>query len=111
MEGSVSKMGNKQSGGFDSKREHRRYQDLLLLEKIGEIRNLKTQVVYELTPKAGKERASTYRADFTYEEKTTIGSVILWVPIVEDCKGFRTIHYILKRKFLRYRYGIQIRET
>ena len=100
-------MGNKQSGGCDSKREHRRYNHLLLLEKIGEIRNLKTQVVYELTPKVGKERASTYRADFTYEEKSGED----WIPVTEDSKGFRTIHYILKRKFLRYRYGIEIRET
>lgn len=99
----MSKMGNKQSGGFDSRREHRRYQELQLLEKIGEISNLRTQVVYELTPKAGKERASTYRADFVYSENGK--------EVVEDCKGFRTIHYILKRKFLRYRYGIEIRET
>lgn len=106
----MSKMGNKTSGGFDSKREHRRYQELQLLEKIGEIRNLKTQVVFELTPKAGKERASTYRADFTYEERQHLTPEI-WCEIVEDCKGFRTIHYILKRKFLRYRYGIAIRET
>lgn len=106
----MSKLGNKRSGGFDSKREHRRHSDLLLLEKIGEIRNLKTQVVFELTPKIGKERASTYRCDFTYEERQHLTPEI-WVTIVEDCKGFRTIHYILKRKFLRFRYGIEIRET
>lgn len=103
----MNKMGNKRSGGFDSKREHRRHSELSLLEKIGEIRNLKTQVVFELTPKVGRERASTYRADFTYEEK--VGNS--WIPVTEDCKGFRTIHYILKRKFLRFRYGIEIRET
>lgn len=99
----MSKMGNKESGGFASRREHRRHQELLILEKVGEISDLRTQVVYELTPKIGKERASTYRADFVYQENGK--------TVVEDCKGFRTIHYILKRKFLRYRYGIEIRET
>lgn len=99
----MSKYGNKKVGGFDSKREGRRHSELLLLERIGEISNLRTQVVFELTPKAGKERASTYRADFVYLENGK--------EVVEDCKGFRTVHYILKRKFLRFRYGIEIRET
>lgn len=99
----MSKMGNQETKGFASKREYKRYLDLLLLQKIGQISHLRTQVVFELTPKVGKERESTYRADFVYQENGK--------EVVEDCKGFRTIHYILKRKFLRYRYGIEIRET
>lgn len=98
-----TKMGNQETQGFASKREYKRYLDLLLLEKIGKIKELRTQVKYELTPKCGKERASHYVADFVYFEDGQ--------QVVEDSKGHRTVHYILKRKFLLYRYGISIRET
>lgn len=105
-------MGNQETQGFASKREYKRYLDLLLLEKIGKIRNLRTQVRFELTPKCGKERESNYIADFVYDEKLDNPNAVVWVKdVVEDCKGHKTVHYILKRKFLLYRYGISIRET
>lgn len=99
----MSKMGNKQSGGFDSKREHRRYQDLALLEKIGEIQNLRHQVAIELLPKQVGERACKWIADFVYTENGE--------EIWEDCKGFRTEVYRIKRKLVLHRYGKKIRET
>lgn len=93
---------------FDSKKEARRYQELLLMEKAGEIKNLCRQVKFVLIPSQrdenGKvvERECSYKADFTYEEGIK--------TVVEDVKGYRTKEYIIKRKLLLYQYGIRIRE-
>ena len=103
---------------FDSKKEATRYLELKLLEKAGQITDLRCQVEYELIPaqygpdivtprgkvKRGPliERAVKYKADFVYTENDE--------TIVEDVKGFRTKEYILKRKLMLHRYGIQIRE-
>ena len=94
---------------FDSKKEANRYQELLLLEKAGVIKNLSRQVKFVLIPsqrdESGKliERECSYKADFTYEEGIK--------TVVEDVKGFRTKEYIIKRKLLLYQYGIRIREV
>lgn len=96
---------------FDSKKEANRYQELLLLEKAGVIKNLSRQVKFVLIPSQrdenGKvvERECSYKADFTYEEEGGIKTV------VEDVKGYRTKDYIIKRKLLLYQYGIRIREV
>ena len=104
---------------FDSIKERNRYNELLLLEKAGQISDLKRQVKYLLIPEhrepgttgprggvhKGKviERPAYYIADFVY--LTADG----WV--VEDTKGVRTPDYILKRKLMLDRHGIRIRET
>lgn len=95
---------------FDSKKEARRYKELLLLEKAGEIKDLRTQVKFKLIPAqrdeaTGKviERECSYKADFMYHDEAG-------ETIVEDVKGFRTKEYIIKRKLLLWRYGIRIRE-
>lgn len=93
---------------FDSKKEANRYQELLLLEKAGVIKNLSRQVKFVLIPSQrdenGKviERECSYKADFTYEEGIK--------TVVEDVKGYRTKEYIIKRKLLLWQYGIRIRE-
>lgn len=56
---------------FDSKREAKRYAELLLLEQAGEIHDLQRQVVFPLIPSQkidGRvaERKCDYRADFVY---------------------------------------------
>ena len=89
---------------FDSKKEYYRYCDLKLLEKAGEIFDIKRQVKFELIPKQQDERAVNYIADFVYKDKR--GNTI-----VEDTKGVRTREYILKRKLLLYRYNIKILEV
>ena len=89
---------------FDSKKEYYRYCDLKLLEKAGEIFDIKRQVKFELIPKQQGERAVNYIADFVYKDKR--GNTI-----VEDTKGVRTKEYILKRKLLLYRYNIRILEV
>lgn len=94
---------------FDSKKEANRYQELLLLEKAGVIKNLSRQVKFLLIPSQrdenGKviERECSYKADFTYEEGIK--------TVVEDVKGYRTKEYIIKRKLMLYQYGIRIREV
>ena len=96
---------------FDSKKEFYRYQELLLLQRAGKIKNLERQVKIPLLPSQkdenGKviERAVTYIADFVYfdiERNKTI---------VEDAKGMKTKEYILKRKMLLYLNHIRIQEV
>ena len=109
---------------FDSKKEARRYQELLLLQKAGEIYMLERQKVYELLPAqrepdtVGKrggvikgkllERAVESVADFVYTNKNG-------ETVVEDVKGFREggayAVFVLKRKLMLYRYGIKIIEV
>lgn len=103
---------------FDSKKEAKRYQELLLLQKAGAIRELQMQVKFVLIPalkepdttgprggiRRGKtiEKECAYIADFVYLEggKT----------VVEDTKGFRTKDYVIKRKLMLHVHGIRIRE-
>ena len=97
---------------FDSIVESRRYRDLKLLERAGEIRNLKVQPKYELQEKfKSKEKkhyAITYTPDFEYEEKRILG----WIKVAEDVKGWdkkkekfiTTDTFKLKEKLFRYKY-------
>lgn len=103
---------------FDSKREAKRYGELLLLEKVGAITNLQRQVKYVLIPAQrepdtvgarggihkGKliEKECAYFADFVYQQDGE--------TVVEDTKGMRTTDYVIKRKLMLYRHGIRIRE-
>ena len=95
---------------FDSKKEANRYQELVLLEKAGVIKNLSRQVKFVLIPSQrdenGKviERECSYKADFMYYDEAG-------ETIVEDVKGFRTKEYIIKRKLMLYQYGIRIKEV
>lgn len=125
-----AKYGNKkcQYNGivFDSKHEMERYKELLLLQRAGEIEDLKLQERFELIPaqyelcveiyksgphkgqtKRGKllERPVEYVADFVYYDLKNGGLV------VEDTKGMKTKEYIIKRKLMLYRYGLRVLET
>lgn len=87
---------------FDSKKEAKRYYELKLLERAGEITELETQYKFLLQPafkKNGKTiRAMYYIADFVYKD-TRSGKTI-----VEDTKGFRTEAYNIKKKLFEYAY-------
>lgn len=108
---------------LDSKKEAKRYQELRILEKTGEIKDLKRQVkflilpeqrevsaeIYKSGPRKGQlkpgkllERSIEYVADFVYTQDGQ--------TIVEDTKGFRTKDYIIKRKLMLWVHGIRIRE-
>lgn len=107
---------------FDSKKEARRYAELKMLQKAGEIQNLELQKPFELIPaqyenyarygengkrlKDGKrcvEKSCVYKADFVYTENGNL--------VVEDTKGMRTKDYIIKRKLMLYVHGIRIKEV
>ena len=115
----------KDGQAFDSVKEARRWIDLCLLEKAGEITELHRQVEFPLLPsqreestevykrgenkgkpKPGKviEKPVVYVADFVYMTKEG-------ETVVEDTKGFRTKDYVLKRKMMLYFHKIKIREV
>ena len=98
-----NKYSNRKTNGFDSKHEADRYTELSLLLKAHMISDLRTQVKYEIIPKCGKQRPTYYIADFVYN----IGDRL----IVEDAKGYRTDVYKLKKKLMKWRYNIDIREV
>lgn len=87
---------------FSSKAEARRYSELRLLEKIGDISELELQPRYPLVV-SGK-RVATYVADFRY--------VRAGQTVVEDVKSpaSRTRLYRLKIKLLHALHGIEIVE-
>lgn len=89
---------------FDSKREFIRWCELRMLERSGKISGLCRQVSYELIPKQKGERACNYIADFIYFDAE--GKLV-----VEDCKGYRTDAYRIKKKLMLWVHGIRILET
>ena len=94
---------------FDSKKEAKRYGELLLLNRAGVIHNLQRQVEFVLIPSQycdGKcvERKCSYIADFVYLDENN-------ALVVEDTKGFRTPDYIIKRKLMLFVHGIRICEV
>jgi hypothetical protein len=107
---------------FDSRKEARRYSELLLLQRAGAIRDLELQKKFVLIPaqyetyerygKKGQrlqdgqrlvEKECAYLADFVYKEDGK--------TIVEDTKGIKTKDYIIKRKLMLYVHGIKIKEV
>lgn len=98
---------------FDSQKEARRFRELTLLERAGQIQNLQRQVKFVLIPAQYEElpdrkrkcieRECSYVADFVYEAGGE--------RIVEDTKGFKTKDYIIKRKLMLYVHGIRIKEV
>lgn len=86
---------------FDSKAEARRYKNLKLLERAGEITNLELQPRYDLIVNGVK--CGFYKADFRYLENGKL--------VVEDVKGMKTPVYNLKKKLIKVIYGIEIFET
>ena len=90
---------------FDSQHEAIRYGELKLLQKADEITALQTQVWFLLEPKNDKKQASYYIADFTYYDLKRKEFV------VEDAKGVKTAAYILKKKAMYNKYGIDVKEV
>jgi hypothetical protein len=93
---------------LDSKREAKRYSELLLLERAKEIKDLQLQVKYELQEgyklSTKQVRPIIYIADFVYYDN----GLKKWV--IEDVKGMRTEVYKLKKKLFEYKYKIEIHE-
>lgn len=111
---------------FDSKKESRRWQELCLLQRAGQITDLQRQVKFVLIPtqyekfprystKTGKrlkdgirtlEQELSYVADFVYMQDGK--------KIVEDVKGYKGgcayNLFVVKRKLMLERHGIRIKE-
>lgn len=106
-----SKYGNERTNGYASKREAARAQMLQLMEKAGEIAELREQVEYELIPAQYDaddrlvERPCHYVCDFQYRIVAT-GMVV-----VEDAKGVATDVYRIKKKLMYWRHGIRVQEV
>ena len=84
---------------FDSKKECERYKQLKVMERAGEISELRCQVRFQLLPKTMEEKAVTYVTDFTYVENGQ--------QVAEDVKSSRKTlrpEYIIKRKLFKYMY-------
>lgn len=95
---------------FDSQLEANRYLELKMLEKAGQISDLKLQVKYTLIPSqklrnGRKEKECNYIADFTYTDRIT-GEFVC-----EDTKGHKTKEYIIKRKLMLWIHDIEIKEV
>lgn len=104
---------------YDSADESRRHAFLKLLEKAGDISNLRYHVRFELIPQITREEivhlktkdkvvtrveqtARYYEADFVYIVNKT------GEEIVEDFKGFETDLFRFKAALFFYKYGKQI---
>ena len=88
---------------FDSKKEAKRYLELKILEKAGQISHLKLQFPFILISSSKYGRAIKYVADFVYYEGNK--------RVVEDVKGVRTPVYKLKKRMMAEIYGIEVKET
>ena len=96
---------------FDSQKEAKRYQELLIMQKAGLIRGLERQKRFLLIPsqRIGKkvvERECVYVADFVYLKEDKV--------IVEDVKGYKGGGayqvFTIKRKLMLQKYGIRVIE-
>lgn len=89
---------------FQSKLESDRYQQLLLLEKAGEICDLALQLEFQIfhgfvnAETGEKEKSSFYVADFVYLDC----KAHKW--IAEDTKGVETKEFRLKWKLVKQKY-------
>ena len=86
---------------FDSKKEARRWSELKLLSRAGEIYSLARQIPFEIA--INGKKVFVYKADFSYRDKNN-------ALIIEDVKGFKTPVYRLKKRCVEAAYNLQIRE-
>lgn len=93
---------------FASKAEAKRYAELKLLEKAGEIRNLRLQSRFPLYVRS--IQVADYVADFVYQKSQDATIPLEWADVVEDVKGVRTAVYRLKKRMVEAQYGITISE-
>jgi len=96
---------------FASKAEARRYSELLLLARAGEIIDLGLQPTFSLRVPlkgGGFKEIGKYKGDFSYVIPGY--RPILDKAVVEDVKGFKTPMYRWKKKHVEAQYGITITE-
>jgi hypothetical protein len=96
-----NKYGAVRTNGFDSKREAKRWNDLLALRGAGLIHDLRRQPEFHVW--IGAQLVCTYRADFMFEQDGAL--------VIEDSKGFRTPTYRLKKKLVEAVFGVEVIES
>lgn len=87
---------------FASKAEARRYRELCLLQRAGEIQQLELQPRFRLV--VGGVDCGAYVGDFLYVTKAG-------VQVLEDVKGTTTPVYRLKKKLVEALYAVRITEV
>lgn len=92
---------------FDSKKEARRWGELLLMQRAGQITGLRRQCPIILQGRDGPILTATgremiYRADFVYIEAGE--------EVVEDAKGHPSDIYLIKKAILAAQ-GVKVREV
>ena len=110
------KFGNKkvvlEGATFDSRKEARRYRELKILERVGEISELQTQYAFVLADSVKfkseprRKPALRYFADFVYQAKGQL--------VVEDVKSVATRKkdsYRIKKHLMMSVHGIEILEV
>jgi hypothetical protein len=90
---------------FQSTKEAKYYKTLLWRLKLGEIGLLELQKPYLLIEANEKEKKMQYFADFVWIETATGKTVVC------DTKGVKTPDYIIKRKLMKEKLGIEIFEV
>ena len=138
-EGSVSCLANKFGAKttitedgmkFDSKKEYKRYCELMLLERAGKISGLERQPKFELIPTQYEESTEVYKSGakkgqpkpgYVIERSCTyVGDFAYWQDgkyIVEDVKGYQDprsaayAKFVIKRKLMLWVHGIQVKEV
>ena len=122
----AERSGENENIRFSSQKEARRYDELMLMLKAGEIRDLRLQPQFTLqeaytTPDGKRVRAIRYVADFSYERMRPYWKGYEahfpddgWYRVVEDTKGGKatqTPTYKMKKKMMQDKYGITIKEV
>ena len=111
-EKAVRKMPNGSVRVFDSQKEARRYDELMLLVKAGQVKDLRLQQTFTLqegyvTGEGEVIRPIDHKTEFVYEVDFCADSTRL----VEGAKGVQTQEYKLKKKLMHDRFGITIQEV
>lgn len=115
---------------FDSKKEHKRYCELKLLERAGKISGLVRQPKFELIPTQKEDSTECYKRGpnkgqpkpgYVIEKACTyVGDFAYWQDgkyIVEDVKGYQDprsaayAKFVIKRKLMLWVHGIQVKEV
>ena len=112
---------------FDSQKEARRFDELLVLLQAGQIKDLKLQPEFTLReaytdPEGWHIRPLKYRADFSYMERVNTSSSGMgdwefcaeqWRYVVEDVKSYatKTRVYEMKKQLMLEKFKIRIREV
>lgn len=107
----VRQMPNGEERVFDSQKEARRYDELMMLLRSGQIYDLRMQVQFTLqesyiTAEGNRVRGIKYVADFEYRKPNG-------TKVIEDVKSkaTETRVYKVKKKLMQEKFGICIREV